>query len=52
MGKDATIFISTGDALDMMSNNVERAFVKGNNIDLNNDQKMLYEKYKTKYGIK
>ncbi len=51
-GKDATIFISTGDALDMMGNNVERAFVKGNNIDLNNDQKMLYEKYKTKYGIK
>ncbi len=51
-GKDATIFISTGDALDMKSNNVEKAFIKGNNIDLNNDQKMLYEKYKTKYGIK
>ena len=52
VGKDATIFISTGDALDMKSNNVERAFVKGNSIDLNNDQKILYEKYKTKYGIK
>lgn len=52
LGKDATIFISTGDALDMKSNNVERAFIKGNNIDLNNDQKALYEKYKTKYGIK
>jgi len=51
-GKDATIFISTGDALDMRGNNVERAFVKGNTIDLNNDQKALYEKYKTKYGIK
>ena len=51
-GKDATIFISTGDALDMRSNNVERAFVKGNSIDLNDDQKALYEKYKTKYGIK
>ncbi|HEY0030139.1 MAG TPA: amidohydrolase family protein [Bacteroidia bacterium] len=51
-GKDANIFISTGDALDMRSNNVERAFVKGNSIDLNNDQKALYEKYKTKYGIK
>lgn len=51
-GKDATIFISTGDALDMKSNNVERAFVKGNSIDLNNDQKELYEKYKAKYGIK
>jgi imidazolonepropionase-like amidohydrolase len=51
-GKDATVFISTGDALDMRSNNVERAFIKGRDIDLNNDQKVLYEKYKTKYGIK
>jgi imidazolonepropionase-like amidohydrolase len=51
-GKDATIFISTGDALDMKSNNVERAFIKGNSIDLGNDQKVLYEKYKKKYGLK
>jgi imidazolonepropionase-like amidohydrolase len=51
-GKDATLFISSGDALDMRSNNVEIAFVKGNSIDLNNDQKMLYEKYKKKYGLK
>jgi hypothetical protein len=51
-GKDATLFISIGDALDMRSNNVERAFIKGRDIDLNNDQKVLYEKYKTKYGIK
>jgi imidazolonepropionase-like amidohydrolase len=52
VGKDATIFISTGDALDMRTNNVERAFIKGNTIDLNNDQKELYEKYKKKYGLK
>ncbi len=52
VGKDATIFISTGDALDMKSNNVERAFIKGTNIDLNTDQNDLYEKYKKKYGIK
>lgn len=51
-GKDATLFISTGDALDMRSNNVERAFVKGMSIDLNNDQKALYDKYKKKYGLK
>jgi imidazolonepropionase-like amidohydrolase len=51
-GKDATLFISTGDALDMKSNNVEKAFVRGNSIDLNNDQKVLYEKYKSRYGIK
>ena len=52
VGKDANIFISTGDALDMKSNNVEKAFVKGVSIDLNNDQKELYEKYKKKYGLK
>lgn len=51
-GKDATFFISTGDALDMKSNHVERAFVKGNSIDLDNDQNMLYEKYKKKFGLK
>jgi imidazolonepropionase-like amidohydrolase len=50
--KDATLFVSTGDALDMKSNNVELAFIKGKKIDLNNEQKELYEKYKRKYGIK
>ena len=52
VGKDANLFISTGDALDMRTNNVERAFIRGNTIDLNNDQKDLYEKYKKKYGLK
>ena len=51
-GKDATLFISTGDALDMRTNNVEKAFIKGKSIDLNNDQKELYLKYKNKYGLK
>ena len=45
-GKDATFFISTGDALDMIGNNVEQAFIKGNVVDLNNHQKELFEKYK------
>lgn len=52
VGKDATLFISTGDALDMRTNNVEKAYIKGIRVDLNNDQKALYEKYKTKYGLK
>lgn len=51
-GKDANLFISTGDALDMRTNNIEKAYLKGNSIDLNNDQKDLYEKYKKKYGLK
>ena len=52
VGKDATIFISAGDALDMRTNNVTAAYIKGVSIDLNNDQKALYEKYKKKYGLK
>ncbi len=47
-GKDATFFISSGDALDMRTNNVEHAFIKGNAIDLNNHQKELFEKYKNR----
>ena len=52
LGKDATLFISTGDAFDMRTNNLERAFIKGKNIELNNDQKTLYETYKKKYSLK
>ena len=51
-GKDATLFVSTGDALDMRTNNVENAFIQGRTIDLNNDQKLLYEMYMKKYGKK
>lgn len=51
IGKDATLFISTGDALDMLTNNVETAFVKGRKILLVNHQQELFNQYKTKYGI-
>lgn len=49
VGKDATLFISTGDALDMMTNNVEFAFIQGREIVLSSHQLELYEKYKAKY---
>lgn len=51
-GKDATLFISSGDALDMRGNNVELAFIRGKKLDLSNEQKGLYERYKKKYGQK
>jgi len=47
-GKDANIIISDGDILDMRSNNVTMAFIQGRNIDLNNKQTQLYNKYKNK----
>lgn len=49
-GKDATLFLSTGDALDMTGNSVEMAFIQGRIIDLNNYQKELYHRYQKKYG--
>ena len=47
-GKNATFFISSGDALDMRTNNIEQAFINGVSIDLNNHQKELFKKYKKK----
>jgi imidazolonepropionase-like amidohydrolase len=49
VGKDATLFISEGDALDMRTNKVTHAFIQGRNIDLSNKQKRLYEKFRAKY---
>ncbi len=51
-GMDATLFISAGDALDMRTLNVTRAFIQGRDIDLSNKQTELFEKYKKKYGHK
>lgn len=51
VGKDATLFISSGDALDMLGNNVERAYINGVPVDLDNHQKALYRKYMKKYGL-
>ena len=50
--KHATFFISEGDALDMISNNVVKAFIDGKEIELPNEQLQLYNKYKQKYGLK
>lgn len=51
VGKDATLFISGGDALDMLGNKVETAFIQGRNINLDNLHKQLYKRYSEKYGV-
>ncbi len=51
VGKDATLIISDGDALDMKSNNITRAYIRGKEINLDNIQSQLYRKYMTKYGL-
>lgn len=50
LNKNATLFVSEGDALDMRTNNVILAFINGEKADLNTIQKDLYKKYMTKYG--
>ncbi|WP_452222415.1 amidohydrolase family protein [Lacinutrix salivirga] len=49
VGKDATLFISEGDALDMRTNKLIQAFVQGRNISLDTHQTKLYERYSNKY---
>lgn len=51
-GKDATLIVSDGDALDMRTNKLTVAMVQGRFMSLRNHQDVLYEKYKTKYGLK
>jgi imidazolonepropionase-like amidohydrolase len=48
-GKDATLFISEGDALDMRTSIVTHAFISGRQISLDHKQKELYRKFQTKY---
>lgn len=49
VGKDATLFVSEGDALDVRTNQLTHAFIQGRQIDLDNKHKMLYRKFKEKY---
>nr|WP_235831753.1 amidohydrolase family protein [Flavobacterium rhamnosiphilum] len=51
-GKDATLFISEGDALDMRTNKLTNAFIQGRMISLETHQTKLNSKYKTKYNQK
>ena len=51
-GKDATLFISEGDALDMRTNKLTAAFIQGRKLNLETHQTELYSKYKEKYNQK
>lgn len=52
VGKDATLFISAGDALDMKSHKIEKAFIQGREINLGNRHKDLNKKFMDKYNLK
>ena len=48
-GKQATLFVSEGDALDMRTNRLTHAFIDGRQLTLPAMQQELYQKYKKKY---
>ena len=48
-GKDATLFVSTGNALEMMGNNLTYAFINGRSISLESHQTELWKRYMEKY---
>jgi imidazolonepropionase-like amidohydrolase len=52
VGKDAILFISKGDALDMLGLDVQKAYIQGRDINLDNLHKQLYRKFAAKYGLK
>ncbi|MCK7594518.1 amidohydrolase family protein [Pseudomarimonas salicorniae] len=49
VGKDATLIVTDGDPLEVTTR-VERAFIGGREIDLDNRHQRLYEKYQRKYA--
>jgi len=47
-GKDATLFISNGDPLEIKTN-ILQAYIQGKKVDMGDRHKSLYSKYKEKY---
>jgi imidazolonepropionase-like amidohydrolase len=52
VGKDANIIISTGDALDMRTNKITKAYIQGRDVNLDDKHKQLNRKYSEKYGVR
>ncbi|MCW5911304.1 MAG: amidohydrolase family protein [Cyclobacteriaceae bacterium] len=52
VGKDATLFVSKGDALDYRTNVLSHAFISGKKIELPGIQEELYNRFSDKYGHK
>ena len=50
IGKSATLFVSTGDALDMRTNQLTNAFIDGRKISLETHQTELWKRYSKKYS--
>ncbi|WP_022825662.1 amidohydrolase family protein [Hymenobacter norwichensis] len=51
-GKSATLVVSSGDLLDMRTNNITRAYIDGRAFSSENKQLYLNRKFKSKYSLK
>jgi imidazolonepropionase-like amidohydrolase len=51
-GKNATLFVSNGDALDIRTNKVEQIIIRGQFVSTSNHQEELYKKFTEKYSRK
>ena len=49
VGKDASLFVSKGDALDMRGNQLTKAYIQGRDISLETHQTKLWKRYANKY---
>jgi len=50
VGKQATLFVSKGDALDMRGNGPTHIFIDGANVPLEGMQERLFNRYRARYG--
>ncbi|SNZ01350.1 amidohydrolase family protein [Flagellimonas pacifica] len=50
VGKDATLFVSRGDALDVQTNSLSLAFIRGKNIILDGPHQENFKRYSEKFG--
>lgn len=49
VGKEATLFVSEGDALDMRTNQLSQAYIQGRELSLETHQTALWKRYMEKY---
>lgn len=50
VGKQATLFTSSGDALDMRTNDLTAAFIQGREVQIDGMQQELFERFRQKYA--
>ncbi|MFZ1496500.1 MAG: amidohydrolase family protein [Saprospiraceae bacterium] len=52
VGKDATLFICSGDVLDMRTHHISQVFIQGRMAEMDDKQQVLYRRYNEKYNKK